>query len=72
MSNQLPSLVPELIVKDIERSLIFYCQMLGGRVVFERTDDRFSAIELYGGLLMLEQLDEASHEVSLNQVRLSD
>lgn len=49
------SLVPELICSDIERSLWFYRDLLGFRVVYTRPEDRFAYLERDGAVLMLEQ-----------------
>lgn len=35
-------LVPELSVSDFERSLKFYCQVLGFEVEYERPEDSFA------------------------------
>lgn len=48
-------LVPELLVKDISKSEIFYCDLLGFSKKFKRPEDRFLYIELGHAQLMLEQ-----------------
>jgi len=47
--------VPELICSDIERSLTFYCDLLGFRVRYARSEERFAFLEREGAELMLEQ-----------------
>lgn len=49
------ALVPELIVSDIERSLAFYCGILGFKVEYERPEDQFAFLSFGGSQLMLEQ-----------------
>ena len=48
-------IVPELIVSDVERSVRFYVERLGFRVVYERRSERFALLERDGARLMLEQ-----------------
>lgn len=49
-------LVPELCVQDIGQSLRFWCELLGFRVVYQRTEVRFAYLELERVQIMLEQL----------------
>jgi catechol 2,3-dioxygenase-like lactoylglutathione lyase family enzyme len=49
------ALVPELYVHDLQRSLSFYCDALGFRIVYQRTEERFAYIERAGAELMLEE-----------------
>jgi catechol 2,3-dioxygenase-like lactoylglutathione lyase family enzyme len=49
------ALVPELYVRDLARSLDFYCDTLGFRIVYQRPEERFAYIEREGAELMLEQ-----------------
>ena len=49
------SLVPELSVADLKRSLVFYQNILGFKVDYERPEDRFVFMSFYGSELMLEQ-----------------
>jgi catechol 2,3-dioxygenase-like lactoylglutathione lyase family enzyme len=49
------ALVPELYVSDLARSLDFYCGMLGFRIVYQRSEERFAYIERNGAELMLEE-----------------
>ena len=49
------ALVPELYVRDLARSLDFYCGALGFRIVYQRPEERFAYIERGGAELMLEE-----------------
>jgi catechol 2,3-dioxygenase-like lactoylglutathione lyase family enzyme len=51
----MPSLVPELDVLDLARSLDFYCRVLGFRVRFDRPEERFAYLILEDVHLMLEE-----------------
>ena len=48
-------LVPELSVVDLERSLSFYCGLLGFEVMFDRPEDRFAYLSFHGSELMIEE-----------------
>jgi catechol 2,3-dioxygenase-like lactoylglutathione lyase family enzyme len=48
-------LVPELICSDLARSLRFYTEVAGFRVLYERLEDRFAFLDREGAQLMLEQ-----------------
>jgi lactoylglutathione lyase len=56
-------LVPELSVVDLERSLSFYCGLLGFEVLFDRPEDRFAYLSFHGSELMIEE-DRPSEGVS--------
>lgn len=49
------ALVPELLVSDLARSLVFYCEVLGFVVEYERPENEFAFLSFYGSQLMLEQ-----------------
>jgi catechol 2,3-dioxygenase-like lactoylglutathione lyase family enzyme len=51
-----PRLVPELDVDDLERSLAFYVNVIGFRVLFARPEERFAYLDLDGVHLMLEEV----------------
>lgn len=51
-------LVPELSCSDFERSLFFYTNLLGFRVMFDRPEDRFAYLDLGGAQIMLEQRND--------------
>jgi lactoylglutathione lyase len=48
-------LVPELICTDLDRSLGFYRDILGFRVLYARPEERFAYLDRDGAELMLEQ-----------------
>ena len=50
-----PTLVPELIVTDLARSLSFYRDLLGFAIRYERPEDRFVYLSRQGAAIMLEQ-----------------
>ncbi len=50
-----PSLVPELDVRDLDRSLAFYVGIVGFRVLFDRPEERFAYLVLDYAHLMLEE-----------------
>jgi catechol 2,3-dioxygenase-like lactoylglutathione lyase family enzyme len=49
------ALIPELTVKDIERTKTFYVDVLGFTVEYEREEDRFVFLSLEGNQLMFEE-----------------
>lgn len=49
------TLVPELSVSNLEKSLHFYRDIIGFRVDFERPEDRFAYMSFFGSELMLEE-----------------
>jgi catechol 2,3-dioxygenase-like lactoylglutathione lyase family enzyme len=50
-----PKLVPELDVADLDRSLAFYRDVIGFRVLYDRPEERFAYLDLDGVHLMLEE-----------------
>lgn len=48
-------IIPELICTDIDKSLGFYCDLLGFRVRYARPKERFAFLDRHGAELMLEQ-----------------
>ncbi len=50
-----PTLVPELMVSDFKRSLVFYTDLLGFHIDFDRPESGFAYISLGGAHFMLEQ-----------------
>jgi catechol 2,3-dioxygenase-like lactoylglutathione lyase family enzyme len=48
-------LVPELYVRDIERSLWFWCEILGFRALYRRSEAGFAYLERERAQVMLEQ-----------------
>jgi catechol 2,3-dioxygenase-like lactoylglutathione lyase family enzyme len=49
------TLIPELEVEDLDRSLAFYTGIIGWTVVYARPEERFAFLELEGANLMLEE-----------------
>jgi lactoylglutathione lyase len=49
------SLVPELSVSNLERSLVFYRDIVGFEVLFERPENRFVYMSFYGSEFMIEE-----------------
>ena len=50
-----PALIPELDVESLERSLVFYTEVLGFTVMFSREDEKFAYLNLGDAHLMLEE-----------------
>ena len=48
-------LIPELDVSDLDRSLAFYVDVIGFKVLYDRPEERFAFLDLAGALLMLEE-----------------
>ena len=55
MTSPGPTLVPELYVSDLSRSLHFYVELLGFAVDYARPEERFASLSLGGARLMLEE-----------------
>lgn len=51
------SLIPELSVSDIEKSLNFYLK-IGFKILYERKEDKFCFLELEGNQIMIEQIND--------------
>ena len=51
-----PALVPELLVADVKRSLIFWRDVCGFEVRYSREDEGFAYLALGSAHLMLEQI----------------
>jgi catechol 2,3-dioxygenase-like lactoylglutathione lyase family enzyme len=54
MGSMSQKVVPELDVADLQRSVRFYTEVCGFRVVYERPEDGFVYLEREGAELMLE------------------
>jgi catechol 2,3-dioxygenase-like lactoylglutathione lyase family enzyme len=54
------SLVPELYVSTLARSLHFYVELLGFSVEYARPEERFASLALGGARLMLEETAPAA------------
>ena len=48
-------LVPELDVSDLEASFVFYTQVIGFTIAFQRREERFAYLDLDGPNLRLEE-----------------
>ncbi len=59
---QMNTLVPELLVTNLERSLAFYRDTLGFKVEYQRPEAYFAFLSFYGSQLMLEQDDQQASE----------
>jgi catechol 2,3-dioxygenase-like lactoylglutathione lyase family enzyme len=55
---QMNPLVPELYCSDIQKSLDFYCNILGFAIVYDRPEAKFAYIQREGVQLMIEELTE--------------
>lgn len=49
------ALVPELIVTNLQQSLLFYCDVLGFKVEYDRPEDNFALLSFGASQIMLEQ-----------------
>ena len=49
------SLIPELDVSDLDRSLRFYLDVVGCEVLYQRPEERFVFLDLEGAQFMLEE-----------------
>jgi catechol 2,3-dioxygenase-like lactoylglutathione lyase family enzyme len=49
-------LVPELLVADLNKSLLFWRDVCGFTVLFDRVDEGFAYLDLDGAQIMLDQL----------------
>ena len=52
-------LIPELSVKDIEKSKHFYVEVLGFRIEYERKDEGFAFLSLGDCQIMLDEIDKS-------------
>lgn len=51
-------LIPELTVRDIERTREFYVDVLGFELEYERQEDKFMFLSLEGSQIMFEEMHE--------------
>jgi catechol 2,3-dioxygenase-like lactoylglutathione lyase family enzyme len=54
-------LIPELVVSDLEASLLFYRDRLGFTVLYDRSEERFAMLDKEGAQIMLEEKGEGRH-----------
>lgn len=57
-----PALVPELYITALPASLAFWCDLLGFRVLYDRPEQGFAAIEREGIEFMLEEYETGPAE----------
>ncbi len=57
-----PALVPELYITALPASLAFWCDLLGFRVLYDRPEQGFAAIEREGIEFMLEEYETGPSE----------
>jgi catechol 2,3-dioxygenase-like lactoylglutathione lyase family enzyme len=50
------ALVPELLVRDIAKSLRFWRDLCGCTVLFDRPDEGFAYLDLHGAQIMLDEI----------------
>jgi catechol 2,3-dioxygenase-like lactoylglutathione lyase family enzyme len=55
------SLIPELSVMDLEKSLKFYVDVLGFKKEYDRPEDNFCFLSIEGSQLMLEELSQGAN-----------
>ena len=52
-----PALIPELLCSDHKKSLGFYVELLGFRILYDRPEESFAMLERQGAFIMIEQYD---------------
>lgn len=55
-------LVPELMVTNLDSSLVFWVSCLGFKIAYQRPEDRFAYLDLNGAQVMLEQIDSDARQ----------
>ena len=50
-------LTPEFAVRDIAKSLAFYCDLLGFHLEYQKPEEGFALVSLNAAQLMLDQID---------------
>ena len=55
---KLNTLIPELSVSNLEKSLSFYLNVLSFKLEYERPKDKFAMLSLEGSQIMLEEINE--------------
>jgi catechol 2,3-dioxygenase-like lactoylglutathione lyase family enzyme len=55
-----PALVPELLVRDLDRSRAFWCGLCGFAVRHDRPEDGFACLTLGRAQVMLEEVSEGA------------
>ena len=54
---EIPTLVPELLVRDFETSRKFYMDIAGFRTEYARPENKFAMLSLERSWIMIEQVD---------------
>src|SRR3954464_5322643 len=57
MRSASPKLIPELKVKDFEKSLHFYTTLAQFDVMYDRPEEKFAMLDKDGAMLMIELLE---------------
>ena len=60
MMQNYARLIPEMNVVDLDRSLRFWCGLIGFKVAYDRPEERFAFLDLDGAQAMLEQVDPSN------------
>lgn len=58
------TLVPELLVTDLDTSVRFWCGLCGFTIAYERPEHRFAYLDLAGRQLMLEEMAPDRHWIT--------
>lgn len=58
-------LIPELMVKDLARSLVFYVELCGFKIEYQRDEERFVFLSFEGSQLMLEEWQQPRGELGV-------
>ena len=62
MAMPTASLVPELVVSDLGRSLAFWRDLIGFRILYDRPEERFAYLGLDAAEVMLEERDPSGRQ----------
>nr|WP_306798765.1 VOC family protein [Pectobacterium carotovorum] len=46
--RKMNTLIPEMIVSDLQKSLAFYCHVLGFQIEYDRPEDKFAFLSFHG------------------------
>jgi len=56
-SRNFNSLIPELSVKNYDKSIDFYVNILGFKIEYVRENDKFAMISINGSQIMIEEIN---------------
>lgn len=59
-----PTLVPELLITNLDRSLAFWRDLCGFEVAYDRPEERFAYLTLGSAHLMLEEIGDGRHWIT--------